>query len=71
MALRRDSTARKLFSVGTKVRVRITHIGASFGALGRVIYVNRIVIMGIAFTQVEEKDQVTLEKWISELREHK
>jgi hypothetical protein len=39
--------------------------------LGRVIYVNRIVIMGIAFTQVEEKDQATLEKWISELREHK
>ena len=61
--------ARKPFLAGAKVRIRITHRGASFVALGRVIYFNRIGVMGIAFTQVEEKDQATLERWISELRE--
>jgi hypothetical protein len=60
--------ARKAFSAGTKVRIRIIHRGLSFAALGRVIYFNQIGIMGIDFAQVEAKDAITLENWIGELR---
>jgi hypothetical protein len=58
------------FSIGAKVRIGITHKGSHFTALGRVIYVRPYREMGIAFTQIEENDQTTLEKWISELRDH-
>ena len=40
--------ARKPLSTRAKVRIRITHRGASFVALGRVIYFNRIGVTGIA-----------------------
>ena len=64
-------TASKPFSAGTRVRIRITHGGGNFVALGRVIYATADGDMGIAFTRVEQKDQIILEKWISERREHK
>ena len=59
------------FSVGAKVQIRITHRGRHFTALGRVIYIRPYREMGIEFTQIEENDQATLEKWISELRDQK
>jgi hypothetical protein len=54
---------------GTRVRIRITHRGAIFAAFGRVAYVQPNAGMGIAFTGIEDNDQVTLEKWIAERRE--
>jgi PilZ domain-containing protein len=57
------------WSAGTKVRIRITHRGAIFGAFGKVAYAGPSGGMGIAFTSIEEIDQLTLEKWIAEQRE--
>jgi len=59
------------FSIGAKLRLRITHKGSHFTAIGRIVYVRPYREMGIAFTQIEENDQITLEKWISELRDQK
>ncbi len=61
--------ASKPFSAGTRVRIRITHGGGNFVALGRVIYATADGEMGIAFTRVEQVHQIILEKWISEQRE--
>ncbi len=54
---------------GTKVRIRIVHRGANFVALGRVVYVQPNLGMGIVFTSVGQYDQLVLEKWIAELRD--
>ena len=59
----------KPLAVGTKVRIRIAHRGALFAALGRVANVRPDGSMGIIFTRIEQNDQLTLEKWINELRE--
>jgi hypothetical protein len=39
------------FVTGTKVRLRITHRGATFAALGRVAYSSASEGMGIAFSE--------------------
>lgn len=54
---------------GTKVPIRIVHPGATFIALGRVIYSGEGSGMGLAFTKIESNYQPVLEKWIAELRE--
>jgi hypothetical protein len=54
------------FREGTRVRVRITHSGAEFAAIGNVTANVTTTGMGIAFTQIESNDRVTLEKWLSE-----
>ena len=56
------------WAVGTKVRLKITYKGASFVAVGRVASV-RAHAMGVKFTEVADKDQLVLEKWMTELRE--
>ena len=61
--------AHKSFPAGTKVRIRITHTGSNFAALGRVAYATVDGDMGIVFTRVEPNDQVILEKWIGQLRD--
>ena len=58
------------FLTGARVRTRIAHSGASFVALGRVSYTTTEGGMGIAFTQIEPNDQLNLEKWVEELRDH-
>ncbi len=63
--------ASKPFSAGTRVRIRITHRGGNFVALGRVIYALADGEMGIVFTRVEQNDQIILEKWIGEQRGQK
>jgi hypothetical protein len=60
---------RKLFPTGTRVRIRIAHRGANFAALGTVVYAGPKVGMGVAFTKIEQKDQLVLERWIDELRD--
>jgi hypothetical protein len=59
----------KPWPAGTKVSIRLTHRGAIFGAYGKVAYAGPSGGMEIAFTSIEEKDQLTLEKWITEQRE--
>ena len=53
---------------GTRISLRITHRGESSAAIGKVACGLRNGEIGIAFTRVEENDQLILEKWITELR---
>jgi PilZ domain len=59
----------KPFLIGAKVRIKIAHRSASFVALGRVSYATATGRMGIAFTKIEPKDQLILEKWVEDLRD--
>jgi hypothetical protein len=61
-------TAQKPWAVGTKVRLRIIHRGAVCAAQGQIMNVRRNA-MGVAFTRIEQKDQVVLEKWLAEARD--
>jgi D-serine deaminase-like pyridoxal phosphate-dependent protein len=61
--------ANKRLPVGTKLRIRITHKGSTFSALGKVAYATSNGGVGIVFTKTESKDQLILEKWITELRD--
>jgi hypothetical protein len=54
--------------IGTKVRVKITYKAAIFSAAGRVVSARRVGGIGVAFTDISEKDQQILEKWMAELR---
>jgi hypothetical protein len=54
--------------VGTKVHVKITYKAAVFTAGGRIVSAGRNFGMGVAFTDVTEKDKLILEKWMAELR---
>jgi PilZ domain-containing protein len=61
-------TAQKTWAVGTKIRLRIIHRGAIFTAQGQIMNVRRNG-MGVVFTQMEQKDQLILEKWLAEARD--
>ena len=63
------NTGRSL-AVGTKVWLRITHESGIFETHGRVTNVQPETGIGIVFTNVEEKYQLVLEKWIAELRDN-
>jgi len=52
---------------GTDVRVRISHQGATFTALGRVAFILPNMGMGVVFTSIEHDHQVILQKWIANL----
>jgi hypothetical protein len=52
---------------GSEIRVTVRHAGASFSALGRVVFVFPNVGMGVVFTNVEEDQLAVLRKWLSEL----
>lgn len=54
------------FITGTKVRLRITHRGATFAALGRVAYASASEGMGIAFGEVEATNRAILDTWLGE-----
>ena len=63
---------QKTLPGGTKVRIKITHAGGSFIALGRVVYARytrQSSGMGIAFTYIEAKHESLLENWIAERRD--
>ena len=60
----------KPFPTGARVRIRIAHRSANFVALGRVLYTTSDGGMGIAFTQIEPTNQLTLDKWVEGLRDH-
>src|SRR5260370_37825325 len=54
------------FATGTKVRLRITHRGATFAAHGWVAYASASEGMGIAFAGIEAKDRAILDVWLGE-----
>jgi PilZ domain len=54
--------------VGNRVRVKITHKAANFTDTARIVWVRKDTDLGVAFTDVTAKDQLTLEKWVAELR---
>lgn len=56
------------FPEGTKVRLRISHGGTSFAALGKVVFSRQNSGMGISFTTIESTSQATLETWLATLR---
>jgi PilZ domain len=52
---------------GTQVRVRISHEGATFTALGKVVFILPNMGMGVTFTKIEQDQQAILQKWIANL----
>jgi len=57
--------------IGTKVRVQIFHNGEAFEAQGRVVNIQPLGAAGIVFTNVSERHQQLLDKWVAELRSKK
>ena len=55
---------RTPFPAGTEVRVRITHAGSDFAAIGSVTSNITREGMGIEFVEIEPEDQVTIERWL-------
>jgi PilZ domain len=58
------------FAEGTKVRVRISHGGAIFGAEGKVAYSRPGAGIGIAFASIEPGNISVLDSWLTEAAEH-
>ena len=54
--------------IGTRIRVQIFHDGDAFEAQARVVNAQPFGAAGIAFTNVSERDQEVLDKWVAELR---
>jgi hypothetical protein len=55
------------FPKGTIVRITLSHEGSCVLALGRVVYANPKVGMGVVFSRIEREDIHILEGWIAEL----
>jgi hypothetical protein len=51
---------------GTRVRVRITHSGEEFAAVGNVTANVTPTGMGIAFTEIEPRDRAVLQQWLGQ-----
>lgn len=49
-----------------KVGIEIAHEGEKMLAVGRVVYAEPDIGMGVAFIRVEPEDQRTLERWIEQ-----
>lgn len=56
------------FTEGTKVRLRISHAGTNFMAIGKVAYSRPNSGMGIAFITIEPRSQEVLDLWLANLR---
>jgi hypothetical protein len=52
---------------GTEIRVTVHHAGASFTALGKVVFVFPNTGMGVVFTKVDEDPLAILRKWLADL----
>jgi len=57
--------------IGARVRLQITYMREVFEAVGRVVHTRPLKGVGIAFTKVEHRHQLVLEKWLTELRRRK
>jgi len=56
------------FPMGTKVRLKISHAGVNFIAIGKVAYSLPKSGMGITFITIEQKSQEVLDLWLADLR---
>lgn len=56
------------FPEGTKVRLKISHAGVSFNAIGKVAYSRPHSGMGVAFTAIEPSNVAILDAWLENLR---
>ena len=54
--------------MGTKVRLKISHAGVNFIAIGKVAYSLPKSGMGITFITIEPKSQELLDQWLANLR---
>jgi hypothetical protein len=52
---------------GTRVRVRITHSGQDFKAIGEVTGNITATGMGIVFTEIEPNDRAIVERWLGSM----
>jgi hypothetical protein len=50
---------------GTDVRVTVSHKGATFTALGSVVFVLPNMGMGVVFTSIDPDQQPILQRWIA------
>lgn len=62
-------TTQNPLPTGTRILIRIQHGGANFAAMGKVAHAGHGTRMGVVFTRIEPHQQLTLEKWVAELRE--
>ena len=53
------------FPEGAVVRIRLQHGNSSIEALGRVVYAIVGMGMGVAFEEISEENQATLDAWLS------
>jgi PilZ domain len=49
---------------GTEIRVRISHAGSTFTALGRVAFLVPNIGMGVAFTNIDGNQISVLQQWL-------
>ena len=56
------------FPTGTKVRLKISHAGVNFIAIGKVAFSLPKSGMGITFITIEPKSQEVLDLWLADLR---
>ena len=56
------------FPEGTEVRLRISHSGSNFAAIGKVVYSRHNTGMRIAFIAIEARSQAILNSWLANLR---
>jgi hypothetical protein len=56
------------FAEGTKVRLKISHAGVNFMAMGKVAYSRPGSGMGIAFTSIDPSSLPILDAWLANLR---
>jgi len=59
----------KPLAAGARIRIKISHRGEHFEALGKVVSTRPDIGNGIVFTRIELNDQLVLDKWIAELRD--
>lgn len=62
-------TTQNPLPAGTRILIRIQHAGANFAVMGKVAHAGHGTRMGVVFTRIEPHQQLTLEKWVAELRE--
>ena len=55
------------FARGARIRMRLSHRGATFVAIGQVVDA-RPAGMGVRFVTIEPAHQQTLENWLGQLR---
>ncbi len=56
------------FPEGTKVRLKISHAGVNFIAIGKVAYSRPQAGMGVAFTTIDPSNVPILDAWLENLR---